>query len=81
MVLQLRVLILLGTVLSASTAYRILSINVSPSRSHIIVQEALVKELARRGHHVTMVSPYPLEKPLENYHHINIPIPDWGKGR
>ncbi|XP_065074448.1 UDP-glucosyltransferase 2-like [Ochlerotatus camptorhynchus] len=79
MVFQVRILILLGTVLSATTAYRILSINVSPSRSHIIVQEALVQELARRGHHVTMVSPYPLQKPLENYRQITVPMPDWGK--
>ncbi|XP_053685915.1 UDP-glucosyltransferase 2-like [Sabethes cyaneus] len=55
-------------------AYRILSINSSPSRSHVIVQEALAKELARRGHHVTMVSPYPSASSLENYREITVPI-------
>ncbi|XP_001659549.2 UDP-glucuronosyltransferase 2C1 [Aedes aegypti] len=75
-----RIAFVFGTVLSLTSAYRILSINVSPSRSHIIVQEALVKELARRGHHVTMVSPYPLQTPLDNYRHITVSIPDWRKG-
>uniref|UniRef100_A0A1W7R8H2 UDP-glucuronosyltransferase n=1 Tax=Aedes albopictus TaxID=7160 RepID=A0A1W7R8H2_AEDAL len=75
-----RIIFLLGVLLTVTSGYRILGINMSPSRSHVIVQEALLKELARRGHHVTMVSPYPLQSPLENYRHITIPMPDWSKG-
>ncbi|XP_062563657.1 UDP-glucosyltransferase 2-like [Armigeres subalbatus] len=70
---------LLVATLSVTSGYRILSINMSPSRSHIIVQEALAKELARRGHHVTMVSPHPSKYPLESYRHIAVPVADWQK--
>ncbi|XP_058834328.1 UDP-glucosyltransferase 2-like [Topomyia yanbarensis] len=63
----------------AVSGYRILSIIGSPSRSHVIVQEALAKELARRGHQVTMVSPFPSEHPVDNYREITVPISDWGK--
>uniref|UniRef100_A0A182P028 UDP-glucuronosyltransferase n=1 Tax=Anopheles epiroticus TaxID=199890 RepID=A0A182P028_9DIPT len=59
------------------SGYRILGINTSPSRSHVIVQDALMKELARRGHHVTMVSPYPEPEQLPNYRKITIPIDAW----
>ncbi|XP_055538419.1 UDP-glucosyltransferase 2-like [Wyeomyia smithii] len=60
-------------------AYRILSIGASPSRSHVIVQEALAKELARRGHHVTMVTPFPTAPSIENYREITVPLSDEGK--
>ncbi|XP_058445384.1 UDP-glucosyltransferase 2-like [Malaya genurostris] len=77
---RLCLLIMLVTIAGhTSSGYRILSIAVSPSRSHVIVQEALVKELARRGHQVTMVSPFPSTKPIENYREITVPISDWGK--
>uniref|UniRef100_A0A1S4H704 UDP-glucuronosyltransferase n=1 Tax=Anopheles gambiae TaxID=7165 RepID=A0A1S4H704_ANOGA len=60
-----------------ASSYRILGINTSPSRSHVIVQDALMKELARRGHHVTMVSPYPEPERIPNYRKITIPIDPW----
>ncbi|XP_053685917.1 UDP-glucosyltransferase 2-like [Sabethes cyaneus] len=62
-------------------AYRIFSINSSPSRSHVIVQEALAKELARRGHHVTMVTPFSTAPTLENYREITVPISDEGTSK
>lgn len=37
------------------------------SPSHRILGDALLKELARRGHNVTMLSPYPSKTPVENY--------------
>uniref|UniRef100_A0A182QGW8 UDP-glucuronosyltransferase n=1 Tax=Anopheles farauti TaxID=69004 RepID=A0A182QGW8_9DIPT len=60
-----------------ATSYRILGINTSPSRSHVIVQDALMKELARRGHQVTMVSPYKEPEQIANYRKITIPMDPW----
>ncbi|KAL9704575.1 hypothetical protein quinque_008093 [Culex quinquefasciatus] len=76
--LTVTLLVLIALALSVQ-GYRILSINASPSRSHVIVQEALAKELARRGHQVTMVSPYPAGKPLENYRQIVVPLDSYWK--
>ncbi|XP_053679157.1 UDP-glycosyltransferase UGT5-like [Anopheles nili] len=59
---------------TVTSGYRILGINTSFSRSHVIVQDALMKELARRGHHVTMVSPYSESEKLPNYRKITIPL-------
>ncbi|XP_058053573.1 UDP-glycosyltransferase UGT5-like [Anopheles bellator] len=75
------VLVLLGSAADPVLGYRILGINTSPSRSHVIVQDALMKELARRGHHVTMVSPYKESEQVPNYRKITMPhvIGTWGK--
>ncbi|XP_050341903.1 UDP-glycosyltransferase UGT5-like [Bactrocera neohumeralis] len=48
-------------------AYRFLGVLHSRIKSHNIVGTALLKELARRGHHVTVISPFPLKKPMDNY--------------
>ncbi|XP_069965745.1 UDP-glycosyltransferase UGT5 [Bactrocera oleae] len=54
-------------------AYRFLGILHTGARSHHIVGSSLFKELARRGHQVTVISPFPLKKPLENYVDIETP--------
>ncbi|ETN65288.1 UDP-glucuronosyltransferase 2C1 [Anopheles darlingi] len=64
---------------SGASGYRILGFNTSPSRSHVIVQDALMKELARRGHQVTMISPYKESESVPNYRKITIPIESWSK--
>jgi glucuronosyltransferase len=38
-----------------------------PAKSHLIVDKALMLELARRGHEITMVSGFPENKPVPNY--------------
>lgn len=53
---------------------RILGIFPTSARSHYIVGSALMKELARRGHQVTVINPFPQKKPLENYRDIDISI-------
>jgi glucuronosyltransferase len=40
--------------------------------SHAAVNFALVKELARRGHQVTVLSPFPQKKHIPNYFDIAI---------
>ncbi|XP_069965756.1 UDP-glycosyltransferase UGT5-like isoform X2 [Bactrocera oleae] len=51
-------------------AYRFLGVLHSRIRSHHIVGSSLFKELARRGHQVTVISPFPIKKPLANYIYI-----------
>uniref|UniRef100_A0A182RY16 UDP-glucuronosyltransferase n=1 Tax=Anopheles funestus TaxID=62324 RepID=A0A182RY16_ANOFN len=76
-VVKLVTLCLLVTLCTQATCYKILGINTSPSRSHVIVQDALMKELARRGHHVTMVSPYKESEQVPNYRKITVPMDPW----
>jgi glucuronosyltransferase len=55
-----------------TTCARILGVFPCPSKSHLVVFTALTKELARRGHELVVVSPYPLSKPMANYTDIDI---------
>jgi hypothetical protein len=61
------------TIKSCESA-KILALFPSPSRSQIVVMQALTKELAQRGHEVTMVSPFPMDKPLKNYRDVKVDI-------
>lgn len=56
---------------------KILCVFPSPGRSHVLVGQALLKGLAKRGHEVTMVSPFKLPKPVKNYRDIYIPADDF----
>lgn len=49
---------------------KILSIHPSPSRSHVIIMQSLLKGLAAKGHEVTLISSFPLSKPMKNYRDI-----------
>ena len=45
-----------------------------PVKSHMIVHSALMKELARRGHKVTVFSPFPEEFPIQNFTDIEFKL-------
>jgi glucuronosyltransferase len=67
----------LGVLLVVSPLYgvhgaRILGLFPIPSKSHFTVSSALVKELANRGHQVTVLSPFPEKSPTPNYTDIVI---------
>jgi hypothetical protein len=53
---------------------KVLSVFPFPSMSHVIVQKALMFELARRGHEVTVVSFFPENKVIPNYTDIELKI-------
>uniref|UniRef100_A0A182IX03 Aldehyde oxidase n=1 Tax=Anopheles atroparvus TaxID=41427 RepID=A0A182IX03_ANOAO len=53
-------------------AAKILSIFPTMSKSHWILGSALMKELALDGHDVTVISPFRLSNPPENYRHVEI---------
>lgn len=42
------------------------------ARSHYGAFEPLLKELAIRGHNVTVLSPFPMKNPPPSYHHIQV---------
>ncbi|EFA11928.2 UDP-glucuronosyltransferase 2C1-like Protein [Tribolium castaneum] len=50
----------------------ILGLYFHAGKSHHILGEMLLKELARRGHNVTMASPFPLKEPFPNYTDIHL---------
>lgn len=65
--MKLLTLLLLPTIVYNVHSANILGVFPLPSPSHHILGSALLKELAVKGHKVTMISPYPFEKKIENY--------------
>jgi hypothetical protein len=63
---------LLITTLQACEGARILGLFPLSGRSHAIVHFSLVKELAKRGHQVTVLSPFPQQSAIPNYTDIAI---------
>lgn len=60
---------------------KILVLFPSPSRSHLVVAQGITTSLAERGHEVTVVSPFPLDKPMKNYRDIKLELDDFHKGK
>jgi glucuronosyltransferase len=65
---------LLVALLTTTQSAHILGIFPIPGKSHNIVFTALTRELARRGHHVTVISPFPEKKPIPNLTDIEVKI-------
>ena len=57
-------------------AAKILCFYPNTGKSHLFVAKALMTELAQRGHYVTVVSGFPLSKPVQNYRDIYVPLDD-----
>ncbi|XP_071050127.1 UDP-glucosyltransferase 2-like [Onthophagus taurus] len=53
-------------------SYKILAVLHTPSFSHFIAGGAIAKELALKGHEVTVLSTYPQKKPIKNYRDIEL---------
>jgi len=66
--------IFLLAVLMSCECSKILCMHPSFSKSHVMPLQALAKELAKRGHEVTFVTLYPLDKPVKNYRDIKIEL-------
>jgi glucuronosyltransferase len=69
-----------GLLLSICVAHgadgaKILGIFPLPGKSHFAVSSVLLKELASRGHQVTVLSPFPEKSPIPNYTDIDIAAP------
>lgn len=61
-------------VLSVTESAKILVVHPSFSKSHVILGKAVYTELAKSDHNVTVISNFPLEKPLKNYRDVYIPL-------
>ncbi|XP_070507931.1 UDP-glycosyltransferase UGT5-like [Chironomus tepperi] len=59
--------------ISASVGSRILFLFPTPSKSHMIIAHSLSRTLAEKGHDVTVVTPFPLNKSIKNHREIVIP--------
>nr|QBK47175.1 UDP-glycosyltransferase UGT42H1 [Chilo suppressalis] len=64
------VCVLVTILTCSSSALKILSVFPYPGKSHFIVVRVLLRELARKGHDVTVISYYPEKNPPQNYHDI-----------
>ena len=70
------VILILVTLKCATAGSRILFVFPTPSKSQMVVGESLARVLAESGHSVTVVSVFPLEKPLKNYLDVEIEFED-----
>ncbi|XP_023036443.1 UDP-glycosyltransferase UGT5 [Drosophila willistoni] len=55
------------------SAYNFLMVLNSAGRSHFNVGHALAKGLVAKGHEITVVSVFPLKKPIPGYHDVDVP--------
>lgn len=58
--------------LSRSNSYKILAIYPHPARSQLHAFSSLLEALARKGHHVTVISYFPSKENIPNYRDIKI---------
>lgn len=65
-------IVLLFLAIASIESARILGVFPIPSRSHAILGHPIFVELAKRGHEVTFISPYPLKNPPNRYRDIVI---------
>lgn len=65
--------LLIFGLLSSVAAYNYLVVLPTGARSHYNVGSALAKGLAAAGHQVTLVSAFPLKKPIKNINDVSVP--------
>ncbi|XP_050462109.1 UDP-glucosyltransferase 2-like [Cataglyphis hispanica] len=68
----LRILLVILTYDQVVHGYRILGVFPLQGKSHWIMQEELMKGLAKRGHQVDVITHFPLKKPIPNYTDISL---------
>lgn len=68
----LSVTLLFLVYIRVSESYKILGIFHTPSKSHYIAGGALMKALAEKGNDVTVISPFPQDKPVENFQDVTV---------
>lgn len=66
------ILILFAAFLLPTECLKVVSILPFGSNSHFVIGQSITKSLLKAGHEVTVISPYPLKKPLANYHDIDL---------
>ena len=69
-------ILILFTFLGVVSTSRILFLFPTPSKSHMIIAHSLSTTLAERGHEITMLTAFPLDKELQNHREIVVPFND-----
>ncbi|XP_055384246.1 UDP-glycosyltransferase UGT5-like [Condylostylus longicornis] len=67
------VLATIASICMITNGYKILGVFPTMAKSHYIVGSSLMKGLAEKGHEITMISPFPLSKPMKNWRDIPTP--------
>jgi len=57
---------------NSGSSSNILAFLPSKARSHYGAFEPLLKELAEKGHNMTVLSPFSMKTPPPSYHHIQV---------
>ena len=70
--LWFNLLLLFTVAISSGDSYKILTLFHIPIKSHHILASKLVKELARKGHEVTFVTPFPEKTQEKNVKEISL---------
>lgn len=65
-------LFVLASVLLQVDGLKVLGVLPFSSKSHFAIGNSIVKSLLNAGHEVTVISPYPQKKKLENYRDIDV---------
>ena len=68
------ILIFLIIAIVSVKSSRILFVQPSMSKSHVMPLQTLAKELAKRGHKITFLSIFPFDKKIENYRDIKLEV-------
>lgn len=66
-------IVLLALAISSGSGIKILGIFPTSGNSHFFVGQGIMKSLHSAGHEITMLSPFPQKKPMENWTDIDIP--------
>lgn len=77
------IVLIIGILISVNSGLSsdILAFLPSKARSHYGAFEPLLKELAQRGHNVTVLSPFSMKNPPPSYHHIPVEDEDLVMGK
>ncbi|XP_068631749.1 uncharacterized protein [Battus philenor] len=71
-IMHLYITILFTVIFNSANCLNILGIFPYQGKSHFFVYRVLLKELAERGHNVTVISHFPEKAPPKNYHDISL---------
>lgn len=61
-----------SVILQTGLSLNILGLFPHPAISHFKVFQPLLRELAHRGHNLTIISPFPLKEPIPGYNDISL---------
>lgn len=65
-------IIILCVFIGCATSYNILGVFPYEGKSHFMLFEPYLREIAARGHNLTVISHFPQKTPIENYHDISL---------